>query len=92
MSSTTRSNTAPPFDGVFEQAKDAGERTLAALRKAGNVYLDSYEKTVDRASEAQLKFAGLTQQEWLTSLIEAQVDATRELTKSYTTAARAALK
>ena len=65
---------------------------FAAIRKAGNPYLDSYEKTVDRAVEAQLKAAGLTQQEWLKSLVEAQGDLTRELTKSYTRAARTLLK
>jgi hypothetical protein len=92
MASTTRTNTVPPFEGVFEQAKDAGEQTFAAFRKAGNLYVDSYEKTVDRAVEAQLNAAGLTKQEWLKSLIEAQVDLTRELTKSYTTAARTILK
>jgi hypothetical protein len=92
MSSTTRNSAVPPFEGVFEQARDAGEQTFAAIRKAGNLYLDSYEKTVDRAVEAQLKAAGLTQQQWLKSLVEAQGDLTRELTKSYTTAARTILK
>ncbi|MBV8944663.1 MAG: hypothetical protein JOZ95_04530 [Solirubrobacterales bacterium] len=65
---------------------------LTAARKAGNLYLDSYEKAVNRATDLQLKLAGLTQQEWLRSLIEAQVDITRELTGSYTTTARSLLK
>ena len=64
----------------------------AAARKAGNLYLDTYEKAVDRTAELQLKLAGLTQQEWLKSLIEAQVDVTRELAGSYTTTARSLLK
>jgi hypothetical protein len=92
MSTSTSSNTLPPFEAAFEEAKDAGEQAFAAARKAGNLYLDAYEKTVDRAVEAQLEVADLTRQEWLGSLIEAQVDATRGLTNSYTTAARAILK
>ena len=64
----------PSFDAAFDQFRESGEQVLAAARKAGNLYLDSYEKAVDRTTELQLKLAGLTQQEWLKSLIEAQVD------------------
>ena len=90
---TTQTNTGiPSFEAAFEQYRESGEQVLTAARKAGNLYLDSYERAVDRATELQLKFAGLTQQEWLKSLIEAQVDITRELTGTYTTTARSLLK
>ena len=82
----------PTFDTAFEQVKDGSEQFAAAARKAGNLYLDSYEKAVDRTAELQLKLAGLSQQEWLKSLIEAQVDVTKELASSYTTTARSFLK
>jgi hypothetical protein len=68
------------------------DQVLAAARKAGNLYLDSYEKAVDRTAELELKFAGMTQQEWLRSLVEAQVDVAREVASSYTAAARTLLK
>jgi len=74
------------------QVRESSEQVLSAARKAGNLYLDSYEKAVDRTTELQLKLAGLSQQEWLKSLIEAQVDVTRELAGSYTTTARSLLK
>jgi hypothetical protein len=92
MATTATKTGAPPFDAAFEQVRDSGEQVLTAARKAGNLYLDSYEKAVDRSAELQLKLAGLTQQEWLKSLIEAQVDVTRELASSYTTTARSLLK
>ena len=93
MATTTQTKTGiPSFDAAFDQFRESGEQVLAAARKAGNLYLDSYEKAVDRTTELQLKLAGLTQQEWLKSLIEAQVDVTRELTGSYTTTARSLLK
>jgi hypothetical protein len=93
MATTTSPNTGiPTFDTAFEQVKDSSEQVLAATRKAGNLYLDTYEKAVDRTTELQLKLAGLTQQEWLKSLIEAQVDLTKELTSSYTATARSFLK
>jgi hypothetical protein len=93
MATTTSTTTGiPSFDAAFDQYRESGEQVLTAARKAGNLYLDSYEKAVDRATELQLKLAGLTQQEWLKSLIEAQVDLTRELTGSYATTARGLLK
>ncbi|HEY4826654.1 MAG TPA: hypothetical protein VIH85_07790 [Solirubrobacteraceae bacterium] len=93
MATTTQTKTGvPSFDTAFEQVRESSDQVLAAARKAGNLYLDTYEKTVDRTTELQLKLAGLTQQEWLKSLIEAQVDATRELAGSYSTTARSFLK
>lgn len=92
MATTETKTGVPPFDAAFDQVRDSSEQFLAAARKAGNLYLDSYEKAVDRTTDLQLKFAGLTQQEWLRSLIEAQVDVTRELASSYTTTARTLLK
>ncbi len=92
MANTQTKNGAPTFDAAFEQVKDLNEQVIAAARNVGNLYVDSYEKVVDRAIDAQLKVAGLTQQEWLKSLIEAQVDFTREVAQSYTTAARSLLK
>jgi len=92
MSTTAPKTGIPSFDAAFDQYRESGEQVLAVARKAGNLYLDSYEKAVDRTTELQLKFAGLTQQEWLKSLIEAQVDVTRELAGSYTSTARSLLK
>jgi hypothetical protein len=92
MATTAPKTGIPSFDAAFDQYRESSEQVLTAARKAGNLYLDSYEKAVDRGTELQLKFAGLTQQEWLKSLIEAQVDITRELTGSYTSTARSLLK
>jgi hypothetical protein len=77
---------------TFDQFRDFNDQWLTAARKAGTTYLDSYEKAVERATDLELRFAGLSQQEWLKSLIETQVDITRELTSSYTSAARTFLK
>lgn len=92
MSTTQTKSSAPSFDAAFEQAKDFNEQFLSAARKAGNLYVDSYEKAVDRAIDFERKVAGLTQQEWLKTLIEAQTDFAREVADSYATAARTLLK
>ncbi len=92
MATTQTKHTSPSIESAFERATEAGEQFVAASRKAGNLYLDSYEKAVDRAIEAELRVAGATQQEWLKNMIEAQADFTRELTSSYTSTARTLLK
>jgi hypothetical protein len=92
MTSTQTKNGAPPVEAAFEQVKELNEQFVATARKAGTLYLDSYEKAVDRAVELELKLAGLTQQGWLKSVIEARADITREFTSSYATAARSLLK
>ncbi len=93
MATTTKShNGAASFDTAFEQFKDSGEQFMSYARKAGNAYLDGYEKAVDRAIELELKVAGMTQQEWVKSMAETQTEFARELTSSYTTTARSLLK
>ena len=86
------SNQTRSFDTAFNQVQEASDQLLAAARRAGNLYLDAYEKTVDRTIKLELSLAEASQQEWLKGLIEAQTDVARELTGSYTAAARAVLK
>jgi hypothetical protein len=82
----------PSIESAFERVTEAGEQFVAATRLAGNLYLDSYEKAVDRAIELELKVAGATQQAWVNDLVQAQTDFARELSSSYTSAARILLK
>jgi hypothetical protein len=86
-----KNTTQPTFETAFEQVKGVNEQLLVAGRKASIQYLDSYEKAVDRALDLELKLADVGKQEWLKTLIDAQVDATRELTEAYTKAARSLL-
>jgi hypothetical protein len=90
MATTTK--TQYPFEAPFEQFKDSGEQILTAARKAGALYVDSYEQAVDRALEVESRFAASAQPEWLKALIESHVDVSRELTSAYVNTARSALK
>jgi hypothetical protein len=92
MATTHTANGGPAFDAAFEQFRDSGEQFVTAARKAGVLYLDTYEKAVDRAVEFELKLAEATPQEWLKGLLETQAKLTRDLTSSYTTTARSLLK
>ncbi len=90
MATTTK--TQDPFEAPFDQFKDTSDQILAAARKAGAVYIDSYEQTVDRALDIESRFASNAQPEWLRGLIESHVDISRELTSAYVNTARSALK
>jgi len=92
MASTHTRNGAPTFDAAFEQLKEAGQQLAATARKTGDLYLESYEQAVDRAIDLELRFAGLTQQQWLKDVIEAQADIARDLAGTYTAAARSLLR
>ena len=92
MATAQTTNGAPAIDAAFDQVKQLNEGILTATRKAGTLYVDSYEKAVERTIELELKVAGLSQQEWLKTLIGAQADFARELADSYKTAARSLLK
>jgi DNA-binding ferritin-like protein len=92
MVSTQTENEVPSLDKAFEQVKQFNDQVAKAVREAGNLYLDSYEKAIDRTIELELKVADHSQQEWLKDLIQAQADAAREFASSYTTAARSLLK
>jgi hypothetical protein len=92
MATTQKTNGTASFENAFEQVKDSGEQFIAVARKAGNAYLDSYEKAVDRAIDLELKLAGMTQQDWVKDLIETQTEFAREVTSSYTSTARTLLK
>jgi hypothetical protein len=80
------------IETAFGQVKELNEQFLATARKAGNLYLDAYEKAVDRTVDLELKLAGMTKQQWLHSIIETQADVSRELAGSYTAVARTLLK
>jgi hypothetical protein len=92
MATSTQTKTTPSLEGLFERTTDAQEQFVAAARKAGNAYLDTYEKAVDRAIELELRLVDSTRQEWLKSIVAAQTDFAREIAQTYAGTARTLLK
>lgn len=92
MATSTQTKTAPTLEGLFERTTDAQEQFVAAARKAGHAYLDSYEKAVDRAIELELRLVDSTRQDWLKSIVTAQTDFAREISQTYAGTARTLLK
>ncbi len=85
MAQTETKGGTPSFETAFEQLREQSEQFMSTSRKAANLYLDAYEKAVDRAVDLELKLASVTKQEWLGNVIEAQADISRELLASYRT-------
>lgn len=90
--STQTKSTTSQIDSAFEQIVKFNEQFAAAARKTGALYLDAYEKAVERAVELENKAADHAQQEWIESAIRTHSDMTKELTAAYTSTARSLLK
>ncbi len=88
---TAQDQTQPAFEAAFAQIKDFNEQMLDAGRKAGNQYIDTYSKAVDRAIDLEHKLAGATKQEWLKSVIDAHADMVNEINEAYSTSVRSLL-
>jgi 3-methyladenine DNA glycosylase AlkD len=76
------------IDAASERVVELNEKAVANGKKAGAAALDSYEKAVVSVTESYEKAAGATKVDWIVSAATAQADLTRELVKTYTSAAR----
>src|SRR4051794_18411719 len=79
-------------DAAADRIRDLNERILESSKKAGNVYVDIYEKTLNSIADYQEKAGQQSQVDWVETMASAQADFTRQLTKAFTSASRSALK
>lgn len=84
----TATKTHSDLNGAADQVTQLNERLVEAGKRAGNLYLDSYEKFVEGATSFQQKLAEQSKNDTVKSVVAAQVDITRELASTYTAAAR----
>jgi hypothetical protein len=87
----TQTKTDPVTESVetaAERVAELNEKAVVNGKKAGAVYLSSYEKAVLSLADSYEKAAGATKVEWIANLATAQADFSREVTKAYTSAAR----
>src|SRR4051812_5211801 len=75
-----------------DRIRDLNERILESSRKAGNTYLDIYERTLNSIADYTERAGKQSQVDWLKTITDAQADFTRQLTNAYTSAARSVLK
>jgi hypothetical protein len=93
--STANSNTRAAndtTDAAADRIRDLNERIIESSKKAGNVYLDIYEKTLNSIADYQEKVGEQSQVDWVTTIANAQASFTRDLAGAYSSAARSLLK
>src|SRR4051794_33186872 len=73
-----------------ERIRALNERAVEAARKAGELQLDAYEKTLQTWVEQQEQFVDKTPADWAQSMIDAQAEYSRQMAKFYESAADAA--
>ena len=76
------------LNDAAEQVVELNERFVEAGKRAGNLYLDSYDKLVEGVTSFQQKLADQSQNDAVKSVVATQIDMTRQLASAYTTAAR----
>jgi hypothetical protein len=91
-SSTSNGGAKDTTEATTERIRDLNERIIESSKKAGNTYLDVYEKTLNSIADYQEKVGEQSQVDWITTVANAQADFTRDLAGAYTSAARSLLK
>lgn len=84
----TATKTRKDFNDHAEQITELNERFVEAGKRAGNLYLDSYDKLVEGVTSIQQKLAEQSQNDAVKSVVATQVDVTRHLASAYSSAAR----
>lgn len=86
MATATKTN--HHLDAIEEQVTRLNERLVEAGKRAGTLYLDSYDKVVESVTSAQHKLAEQSNNDAVKSVVASQVDLTRQFASAYTSAAR----
>ena len=84
----TAAKTPRNLHDAAEQVIKLNEHFIEASKRAGSLYLDSYDKLVDGVTSFQQKLAEQSQNDTVKSVVATQVDVTRQLASAYTAAAR----
>jgi hypothetical protein len=75
-----------------DRIRELNERIIENARKAGNTYLDAYERALQTLAGYQDSVAQATPVDWMKTVLEAQAKFTREFADFYASAGREALK
>lgn len=86
MATATKTHTN--LNDAVDQVAQSGERFVEAGKRAGNLYLDSYDKFVEGVTSFQQKLAEQSQNDAVKSVVGTQVDMTRQLASAYTSTGR----
>lgn len=88
----TKTHTQPDVEAAANRIRDLNERIIDSTKKAGGVYLDTYEKSLKSIADFQETVGGATGIEWVSAVANSQANFTRSIAEAYTSAAREVLK
>jgi hypothetical protein len=88
MTMATATRTPKNLNDATDQVVQANERFVEAGKRAGKLYLDSYDQLVEGVTSFQQKLVEQSQNDAVKSVVATQVDVTRQLASAYTSAAR----
>jgi hypothetical protein len=91
MATTTKTR-QPDVEAAAERIRGLNERIIDSAKKAGGVYLDTYEKSLKSIADFQETVGGATGVEWVSAVANSQANFTRSMAEAYTSAAREVLK
>jgi hypothetical protein len=80
------------FEETAERLRELNERIIEASKKSGRAYLDAYEANLKAIAEYQAKLASASEVEWLSTVLNAQADFTREIARAAAAQSREFLK
>jgi hypothetical protein len=87
----TSSKATTGLDDAAERARQLNERIIETSQKSGTAYLSAYERTLEAIARAQETLASAVgsdaqgnQGEWLTTLLDVQLEFARDISKSVT--------
>ncbi|MEA2296253.1 MAG: hypothetical protein QOE86_3892 [Solirubrobacteraceae bacterium] len=87
-----KSNDGSAADAAADRIRELNERIIDASRKAGSQYLDTYEKTLQTIADYQQKAAESSSVDWVSTIMNAQAEFTRQLAQAQVQAGREMLK
>lgn len=70
------------MEEVAERLRALNEGIIEASKKSGDAYLDAYEGVLTAIAEHQKKLAQSSDVDWVSSLLNAQADFTREIAQA----------
>jgi hypothetical protein len=80
------------FEAAAKRLRTLNERIIEAGKEAGETTLSSYEKALKTIASTLERGPGSSEVEWLSNLATAQAKFIRDMTSSWTSAARKVLK
>lgn len=83
---------AAAIDQAAERIRELTEQFIDAAKKAGNVTLDAYERSLQSLVEFEQHAAGASQLDWVSSIAQAHAKFVQDVSSAYVSAAREMLK